>query len=86
MSNSPNKQLTSHCIDLSFNSKLYFDVINGTIINAQLLMVMKKFNFFKNFKKLLMGGGHNEKLKFSQIEKIIGDFYKLDNLKQKIFF
>ena len=25
-------------------------------------MVMEKFNFFKNFKKLLMGG-HDEKLK-----------------------
>ena len=35
---------------------------NGTITNAQLLMVMEKFNFFKNFKKLLMGG-HDEKLK-----------------------
>ena len=35
---------------------------NGTIINAQLLRVMEKFNFFKNFKNLLMGG-HDEKLK-----------------------
>ena len=35
---------------------------NGTIINAQLLMIMEKFNFLKNFKKLLMGG-HDEKLK-----------------------
>ena len=35
---------------------------NGTITNAQLLNVMEKFNFFKNFKKLLMGG-HDEKLK-----------------------
>ena len=35
---------------------------NGTITNVQLLMVMEKFNFFKNFKKLLMGG-HDEKLK-----------------------
>ena len=34
---------------------------NGTINNAQLLMVMEEFNFFKNFKKLLMGG-HDEKL------------------------
>ena len=32
---------------------------NGTIINAQLLKVMEKFNFFK---KLLMGG-HGERLK-----------------------
>ena len=35
---------------------------NGTITNAQLLMVMEKLNFFKNFKNLLMGG-HDEKLK-----------------------
>ena len=35
---------------------------NGTINNGQLLMVMEKFNFFKNLKNLLMGG-HDEKLK-----------------------
>ena len=35
---------------------------NGTIINVYLLMVREEFNFFKNFKKLLMGG-HDEKLK-----------------------
>ena len=35
---------------------------NGTITEAQLLNVMEKFNFFKNFKKLQMGG-HDEKLK-----------------------
>ena len=35
---------------------------NGTIINVQLLMVMEKFKFFKNFKKLPTGG-HVEKLK-----------------------
>ena len=35
---------------------------NGTITNVQLLMVMEKFNFFKNFKNSLMGG-HDEKLK-----------------------
>ena len=35
---------------------------NGAIANAQLLTVMEKFNFFKNFKNLLMGG-HDEKLK-----------------------
>ena len=35
---------------------------NGTITNVQLLMVMKKFNFFKNFKNSPMGG-HDEKLK-----------------------
>ena len=37
---------------------------NGTITNAQLLNVMEKFNFFKNFKKLLMGG-HDENWKIS---------------------
>ena len=47
---------------------------------------MKIFNFFENFKKLLMGG-HDEKTeKFWQIEKIIGYLYELDNLKSKIFF
>ena len=35
---------------------------NGTITNAQLLMTLEKFNFFRYFKKLLMGG-HDEKLK-----------------------
>ena len=33
---------------------------NGTITNVQLLMVMERFNIFK---KSLMGGGHDEKLK-----------------------
>ena len=32
---------------------------NGTITNVQLLMVMEKFNFFKNSPM----GGHDEKLK-----------------------
>ena len=35
---------------------------NGTITNVQLLRVMEKFNFFKNFKNSPMGG-HDEKLK-----------------------
>ena len=35
---------------------------NGTITNVQLLMVMEIFNFFENFKNLLIGG-HDEKLK-----------------------
>ena len=46
---------------------------------------MEKFNFFKNFKKLLMGG-HDEKLKNFGKSKIIGDLHELDNFKQKIFF
>ena len=58
---------------------------NGTIINAQLLMVMEKFNFFKNFKKLLMGG-HDKNLKnCGKSKKKNGDLYELDNSKQKIF-
>ena len=58
---------------------------NGTPTNVQLLMVMKEFNFFKNFKKLLMGG-HDEKLKnFGKSKKKIGDLDELDNFKQKIF-
>ena len=38
---------------------------NGTITNVQLLMVMEKFNFFKNFKnfKNSLMGGHDEKRK-----------------------
>ena len=48
-------------------------------------MVMEKFNFFKNFKKSLMGG-HDEKLKILANRKKIGDLYELDNFKQKIFF
>ena len=60
---------------------------NGTIINAQLLIAMEKFNFFKNFKTLLMGEGPRRKTeKFCQIEKKIGDLYELDNFKQEIFF
>ena len=59
---------------------------NGTIINAQLLMVMGKFNFFKNFKKFADGGPRRKTEKFWQIEKKIGDIYELDNFKQKIFF
>ena len=47
---------------------------------------MEKFNCFKNFKKLLMGG-HDEKLKnFGKTKKKIGYLYELDNSKQKIFF
>ena len=59
---------------------------NGTIINVQLLMVMEIFNFFENFKYLLMGG-HDEKLRnFGKSKKKIIDLYELDNFKQKIFF
>ena len=46
----------------SFSKRGSLTENNGTITNVQLLMVMEKFNFFKNFKKLLMGG-HDEKLK-----------------------
>ena len=59
---------------------------NGTITNVQLLMVMEEFNFFKNFKKFLMGAPRRKTEKFWQIEKKIGDLYELDNFKQKIFF
>ena len=49
-------------------------------------MVMEKFNFFKNFKNLLIGG-HDEKLKnFDKSKKKIIDLYELDNSKKKIFF
>ena len=47
---------------VSFSKRESLTENNGTITNVQLLMVMKIFNFFKNFKKLLMGG-HDEKLK-----------------------
>ena len=48
---------------------------------------MVKFNFFKNVKKLLGGGGVAQRKteKFWQIEKKIGDLYELDNFKEKIF-
>ena len=59
---------------------------NGTITNEQLLVTMEKFNFFENFKYLLMGGPRRKTEKFWQIEKIIGDLYELDNFKHKIFF
>ena len=47
---------------VSFSKRGSHTENNGTIINVFLLMVREKFNFFKNFKKLLMGG-HDEKLK-----------------------
>ena len=47
---------------------------------------MKIFNFFENFKKLLIGGP-DEKLKnFAKSKKKIIDLYELDNSKKKIFF
>ena len=46
----------------SFSERGSLTELNGTITNFQLLMTLEKFNFFKNFKKLLMGG-HDEKLK-----------------------
>ena len=72
---------------VSFTERGSLTEHNGTIINAQLLKVLEKFSFFKNFKKLLWGEGAQRKTeKFWQIEKIIGDIYKLDNFKQKVFF
>ena len=47
---------------VSFSERGSLTENNGTIINAQLLMAMEKFNSFKNFKKLLIDG-HDEKLK-----------------------
>ena len=71
---------------VSFSKRGSLTENNGTITNVQLLMVMEKFNFFENFKYLLMGG-HDEKLKnFGKSKKKIGDLYELDNFKQKIFF
>ena len=49
-------------IIVSFSEKGSLTENNGTITNVQLFMVMEKFNFFKNFNYLLMGG-HDEKLK-----------------------
>ena len=47
---------------------------------------MEIFNFFENFKKLLIGG-HDEKLKyFGKSKKKIIDLYELDNSKKNIFF
>ena len=39
-----------------FSERRFLTENNGTIINVQLLMAMEKFNFLKNFKKLLKGG------------------------------
>ena len=47
---------------VSFSKRGSLPENNGTITNAQLHMVMEKFNFFENFKYLLMGG-HDKKLK-----------------------
>ena len=47
---------------VSFTERGSLTENNGTITNVQLLMVMEKFNFFKNVKNSLMGG-HDEKLK-----------------------
>ena len=46
----------------SFSERGSLTENNGTIINAQLHMVIEKFNCFKNFKNLLIVG-HDEKLK-----------------------
>ena len=46
----------------SFSERGSLTELNGTITNVQLQMTLENINFFKNFKKLLMGG-HDEKLK-----------------------
>ena len=47
---------------------------------------MEIFNFFENFKKLLIGGP-DEKLKnFGKSKKKIIDLYELDNFKRRLFF
>ena len=78
--------MTSNCKNCKLFKRGLTNEKNGNTTNAQLLlMVMEKFNFFKNFKKLLMGG-HDEKLKNFGKSKKKGDLYELDNFKQKIFF
>ena len=78
--------MTSDCKNFKLSGRGLTNEKNGNTTNAQLLMVMEKFNFFKNFKKLLMGG-HDEKLiNFGKSKKKIGDLYELDNSKKKIFF
>ena len=47
---------------VSFTERGSLTENNGTITKVQLLKVMEKFDFFKNFKNLLMGG-HDEKVK-----------------------
>ena len=46
----------------SFSERGSLTELNGTITNVQLQMTLENINFFKNFKKLLMGG-HDEKRK-----------------------
>ena len=48
---------------VSFSERGSLTENNGAITNVQLLLVMEKFNIFKNFENLLMGGDHDEKLK-----------------------
>ena len=59
---------------VSFSERGSLTENNGTITKVQLLMVMEKFNFFKNFKN------------FGKSKKKIFDLYELDNSKKKIFF
>ena len=40
---------------------------------------------FRKFQKFADGGPRRKTEKFSQIEKIIGDLYELDNSKKRIF-
>ena len=69
--------MTSDCKNFKLFGRGLTNEKNGNTTNAQLLMVMEKFNFFKNFKKLLTGG-HDEKLKnFGKSKKKkIGDLYE----------
>ena len=60
---------------VSFSKRGSLTEHNGTIINVQLLMVMKIFNFFKNFSKIADRGPRRNTEKFWQIEKKIGIIY-----------
>ena len=72
---------------VSFSETKSLNEKNGTIINAQLIMTLKEFNFFKNFKKLLMGGAARQKTeKFWQIEKKKGDLHELDDFHDNEIF
>ena len=70
---------------VSFSERGSLTENNGTINKVQLLMVMEKFNIFKNFKKLLMGG-YDKKLKnFPKSKKKSVIFTNQTILRQKFF-
>ena len=61
--------MTSDCKNFKLFGRGLTTEKKGTTANAQLLMVMEKFNFFKNFKNSLMGGYDEELKNFGKSKK-----------------